>query len=248
MKTADRSILALDNAENRCHFPLNSKQGVTLPGDSINRFIDSWPIGFFQQLQEEMDAAFAQALRTTRERIAPPERRNALGQLRHFGAEAGFRIAGQAAGLNVHVPDTVPKGSLYSMVEGERIFLLRANICSGLQVPRPSKFRQRWASLNAWMRPEQINLFEPEAPPSATDKLCGLLITTASNKMDPGLPAWVGIGIPTADLSAWIQTISIPEIIARYHDAATPTQVSEPVEIKDRAMPKLKQKDGNKRD
>jgi hypothetical protein len=228
-------------------FSGKEQMGGILPDDPIDRFITNWPVGFFQQVQEEMDAAFAQALRTTRERIAAPERRNALGQLRHFGAEAGFRSAGQSVGLNVHVPDTVPKGSMYSLIEGAGIFLLRANICSGLALPRPSKFRERWASLNAWLRPEQGDLFEPESSSPAPDRLCGLLITTASNKIDPGLPAWVGIGIPTPDLSAWIKTISIQEMIARYHDAATPTPVAEPVEIKDRAMPKLKRKDGKER-
>lgn len=213
-----------------------------LSDEIIDRFVRRWPIAFFQNVLEEMDAAFAQALRVTRERIAPPEQRNALGQFRHFAAEAGLRRAGQAAGLNVHVPDTVPRGGLYSLVEAEDIFLLRANISSGLQVPRPSRFRQSWASLNAWLRPEQIDLFEASGPRPTVDRLCGLLITTASNKMDPSLPAWVGIGIPTADLSAWITTVSITEIIARYHDAATPEPVAEPVEIKDRAIPRLKRK------
>jgi hypothetical protein len=240
-------IICLDNAEKTCDYPVKSKWGTSLANDPIDRIIASWPIGFFQQLHEEMDAAFAQALRTATERVAAPERRNALGHLRHFGAEAGFRNAGQAVGLNVHVPDTVPKGSLYSLIEAKGIFLLRSNIVSGLALLRPSKFRRTWASLNAWLRPEQIDLFETRVPPASPDRLCGLLITTASNKLNPGLPAWVGIGIPTPDLSAWIKTISISDIIARFHDAGTAAPVAEPVEIKDRAMPKLKRKDGNER-
>lgn len=204
--------------------------------------MQAWPATFFQSLSEEMDAAFARALRTTTDQIAPPERRSALGQLRHFCAEQGFRAAASAAGLNTHVPDTLPKGACYSVVEGEGIFMIRANVLAHCGLPRPTIFRKRWALLNGWLSPTQIDLFEPNLPPPSPDRLCAMLVVTASKDGDIDVPAFVGVGIPSADLSCWLALEPVARLVARYHDAAAPKPAEAAVEIKDRAMPKLKRR------
>lgn len=221
-------------------YPENSKQGIALSHDPIARLVQAWPETFFRSLGEEIDAAFAQAHRLTAEKIAPPERRGALGQLRHFLAEDGFRSAGRAAGLNVHVPDTSPKGACYSVVERDGNFMIRSNVLSHCGQPRPTKFRRRWSTLNEWLSPWQIDLFDRNRPQPSPDNLCAMLVVTASKNGDPMLPAFAGVGIPSHDLSSWIKLSSIEDIIALYNAPAEQKDV--PVDIADRAVPKLKRK------
>lgn len=208
--------------------------------DPIARLVQAWPETFFRALGEEVDAAFAQAHRLTAERIAPPERRGALGQLRHFMAEDGFRAAGKAAGLNVHVPDTSPKGGCYSVVERDGNFMIRSNVLSHCGQPRPTKFRRRWSTLNEWLSPWQIDLFDRDRPQPSTDNMCAMFVVTVSRNGDPMLPAFAGIGIPSHDLSSWIRLVSLRDIISLYNAPAEQKDAS--VDIADRAVPKLKRK------
>ncbi|MBP1806965.1 hypothetical protein [Rubellimicrobium aerolatum] len=207
---------------------------------AIERIVTTWPAQFFQNLAEEVDAAFARAKRTTADQIAPPERRAALGQLRHFCTEQAFRTAGRAAGLNAHVPDTIPKGACYSVVEGGGVFMIRTNVMSHCGVPRPTRFRQRWASLNAWLSPFQIDLLDLDRPAPSSDRLCAMLVVTASQDGDIGVPAFVGVGIPSDDCSTWLALEPIGRLIARYHDVSSPKPTEAPVEVKDKAMPKIR--------
>jgi len=187
-----------------------------------------------------MDAAFAQAHRLCVDKIALPERKNALGQMRHCLSEEGFRAAGQAAKLGVHVPDTEPKGSRYSVVESAGIFMVRSNVLSHCQQPRPTVFRRRWSSLNEWLRPSQIDLFNPSEDGPPKDRMCAMVVTTAGRNGDPQVPMFAGIGIPTADLSTWISLTALSDIIALYNKATEQTET--PVDIVDRAVPKLKRR------
>lgn len=221
-------------------YPENNKQGAALPDDPIARLVQAWPETFFRSLAEEIDAAFAKAHSLTAEKIAPPERRGALGQLRHFLSEDGFRSAGRAAGLIVHVPDTSPKGGCYSVVERDGNFMIRSNVLSHCGQPRPTKFRRRWSTLNEWLSPWQIDLFDTDRPQPAQDNMCAMLVVTASKNGNPMLPAFVGIGIPSHDLSTWIRLASIEDIIALYNAPAE--QKDAPVDIADRAVPKLKRR------
>lgn len=210
--------------------------------ETIRKMLATWPERFFRSVQEEVDAAFAMAYRLAVDKIEAPERKHALGQLRHFRTEAGFRAAAESASMNVHVPDTMPKGGTYSVVERGNIFLLRSNVQTCRQPPRPSVFRRRWASINAYLSAFQPDLFEEVRQPTTDERLCAFLVVTSNRAGNQEVPAWVGIGIPNYDLSAWHSLTSLTEIIAAYNDVDNSHVNEVEVKIADRAKPELKKR------
>lgn len=217
--------------------------------DPVERILTRIPAQFFRNLQEQMDAAFAKALRLTNEHYAEPERTAMLGQSRHACCEEGFRRAAQDAGLEAKAPHTQPAGGRYSLVEQGGVCLIRSNVQHHCGTPRPSHFRRVLAELNAWLEPLQLDLLR-EVPKSPSDKLCGVLVVTAQRGLrDASLPAFVGVGIPNRELSDWLLLLPLEKILAHYLDRDTRTHkpVEPIVELKDRAVPRLKAKsDGNK--
>lgn len=215
--------------------------------DPIDRVIAALPSAFFRAALEQTDSAFMKAARLTDQNIAEPERANTLGQLRHACAEEGFRAAAQEAGLAPMAPHTEPAGGRFSLLGHQGVYLIRSNIQSHCGTPRPTRFRKLWAAVNAWLDPLQLDfLVEVEDPP--TDRLCAMLVVTANGKRgDPSIPAFVGLGIPSADLSSWKFLEPLTTVLGMYHDLDTRNR--EPsdalIEIKDRAVPKLKKRDGN---
>lgn len=212
--------------------------------DPIDRVIRTIPAPFFQGALEQTDAAFMKAARLTDQNIAEPERRNTLGQLRHACAEEGFRIAAQDAGLAPLACHTEPSGGRYSLVSNGGVHLIRSNIQTHCGPPRPTRFRKAWSALNAWLDPLQLDwLIEIEEPPS--DRLCGMLVVTANDRNgDPSVPAFVGLGIPRKDLSAWVHLEPLTALMGRYHDLETEAAATKeaPVEVRDNAVPKLKRR------
>jgi hypothetical protein len=214
--------------------------------DPIERFLTHIPPLFLRNLLEQMDAAFAKALRLTNEHYAEPERAGMLGQSRHACCEEGFRRAAQDAGLEARAPHTQPAGGRYSLVERGGVYLVRGNVQRHCGTPRPSQFRRALAELNAWLEPIQWD-FLRVVPDPPSDKLCGMLVVTADRRLgDPSLPAYVGIGVPNRDLSDWLMLESLNKLLARHHDRDTKThKPAEPsICVKDRAVPRLKKKPG----
>jgi hypothetical protein len=214
--------------------------------DPIARILTNYPAAFFQSLAEQMDAAFAKALRVTRQHYAEPERANMLGQARHACCEEGFRAAAQDAGIAAIAPHTEPAGGRYSLVSSEGVHLIRGNVQTHCGPPRPTRFRTAWAALNAWLDPIQLDLLQAVPVPSS-ERLCGMLVVTAHRRNgDPSIPAFVGLGIPRCDLSEWVVLEPIQKLLGRYHDLETKiyTPPEVPVEVKDRAVPRLKKTPG----
>lgn len=212
--------------------------------DPIARILAKFPATFFQGILEQTDAAFGKAMRLTQEHYAEPERVSMLGQARHACCEEGFRQAAQDAGLAALAPHTMPAGGRYSLVSYDGVHLIRGNVQAHCGTPRPTRFRSAWAAINAWLDPLQLDLLRPTASPSS-NKLCGMLVVTA-DKRDPSVPAFVGLGIPRSDLSEWVVLEPINRLLGRYHDIETEihTPREAAVEIKDRAIPRLKKKSG----
>lgn len=214
--------------------------------DPIARILTSYPAGFFQNLAEQMDAAFARALRVVRQHCAEPEHANMLGQARHACCEEGFRVAAQDAGMAAIAPHTQPAGGRYSLVIHQGVHLIRGNVQAHCGPPRPTRFRNTWAALNAWMDPVQLDLLRTvHMPPS--ERLCGMIVVTAHRRSgDASIPAFVGLGIPRSDLSEWVVLEPIQKLLARYHDLETKTHMppEAAVEVKDRAVPRLKKTPG----
>jgi hypothetical protein len=212
--------------------------------DPISRILRTYPSEFFRQMLEYADAGFAEAHTLASRHSEEPERANILGQLRHARCEAGFRRAASENGLAVVAPHTQPRGGRYSLVKGEGIYLIRSNVQKHCGPPRPTAFRKQWATLNSWLSPLQLSLLESVTPPQA-DRLCGMLVTTAHPRSgDPSVPSFVGVGIPRADLSDWVRLISVSDLLALYHeaDAAARKPPEAPIDIKDKAVPRLKKK------
>lgn len=213
----------------------------------IDRVVAAVPASFFQAVMEHTDAAFMKAARLTDQNIAEPERANTLGQLRHACVEQGFRTAAQEAGLAPVVPHTEPAGGRFSLVGSNGVYLIRSNIQTHCGTPRPTRFRKVWAAVNSWLDPQQLDfLIEVENPP--TGRLCAMLVVTASGKRgDPSLPAFVGLGIPSADLSCWKFLQPLTTVLGMYHDLETRVRAPReaPLEVKDRAVPKLKKRSGS---
>lgn len=211
----------------------------------VDRVVDAFPASFFRAAMEQTDAAFMKAARLTDQNIAEPERANTLGQLRHACVEEGFRIAAKEAGLAPIAPHTEPAGGRFSLVSSHGVYLLRSNIQQHCGTPRPTRFRSLWAAVNAWLDPLQLDfLVEVENPPC--DRLCAMLVVTASRKFgDPSLPAFVGLGIPSADLSQWKYLEPLTTVLGMYHDLESKARMptATPIEIVDRALPRLKQRD-----
>lgn len=212
--------------------------------EAINRIIASCPANFFQRVAEYVDSGFGEALTLAGRHVAEPEQSNMLGQLRHARCEAGFRRAAEESNLVVHAPHTAPAGGRYSLVVANDIYLIRSNIQRHCGTPRPTAFRKSWAALNEWLEPLQLDMLELKTAPPA-DRLCGMIVTTAHPRLgNPSVPDFVGLGIPWPDLSGWALLMPITDLLAHYHDkdSAARTPEAVPVELKDRAIPKLKKK------
>jgi hypothetical protein len=212
--------------------------------DPVSRILACYPASFFRSLMEQMDAAFATALRLTHQHYAEPERANMLGQSRHACCEEGFRRAARDAGLNPVTPHTEPAGGRYSLVSAEGVHLIRSNVQVHCGPPRPTRFRSAWAALNSWLDPVQLDLLRTVRMP-ASDRLCGMLIVTSNKRHgDPSVPAFVGLGIPRADLSEWIALEPIHKLLGRHHDHETTTGTPREaaIQVRDQALPRLKKK------
>jgi hypothetical protein len=212
--------------------------------DPIDRFTMACPAEFFRRLMEYFDAAFGEAHAYVNRRIEEPERANMLGQERHAGCEAAFRAAAKDSGLAFHASHTRPAGGRYSIVMADGAYLIRSNIQTHIGTPRPTSFRKEWAALNAWLYPIQLDLLQ-EVPDPPSDRVCGIIVATAHPRRgDPTVPAFVGLGIPRHDLSAWVSLTPLPLLLARYHDLdAAARQPKEAVaQVKDQAKPTLKKR------
>jgi len=211
-------------------------------GECINRLVASYPRDLVLDLQGAADAAFAEAHRLSHQFVEEPERSNMLGQLRHARLEAGLRGAAARYDFQVSSPHTSPKGGRYSVVSARGITLIRGNVQAHRGPPRATKFRKQVAETNRWLSPLQPD-FYMRVPEPRCDQLCAVFVVAAQKSGDPSIPAWVGIGFPRHDLGSWAEIESLNQIMSLYHDAAAPAAGELPVEIKDRAHPKLK-KDG----
>lgn len=212
--------------------------------DPLARILLGFPPSFFRQVAEYADAGFGEAWSLASRHADEPERANMLGQHRHARCESGFRRSAKDNDLKVLAPHTKPAGGRYSLVEGGGVYLIRSNIQRHCGTPRPTAFRQRWAELNAWLKPTQLDLLQETAKPSS-DRLCGMLVITSHNRHgDQTVPAYVGLGIPNPELTDWVKLIAINDLLALYHDAdaAAHTPKEAPVEVKDVAVPRLKKK------
>jgi hypothetical protein len=209
-------------------------------GQCVERLVLATPRELWVDVPAMADAAFAEAVRIADGHIEEPEYRSTLAHLRHARLEAGFRRDAAFHGLEVSSQHTTPKGGRYSVASGSGIHFIRGNVQAHIGPPRPSKFRRQFAAFNAWLSGTQLRLFEP-VEVARDDQLCAMLVVTANPRGNPALPAWVGVGFPHKDLRTWIEIVPISDILAMYHDAdtmAAPTIA--PVEVKDRAVPKLK--------
>ena len=208
-----------------------------------DRIVDAFYPSFFKDIQESTDDAFMKAKLVTDE-LPEPERQAARSQLRHALMEKNFRRAARNAGYETQACPTDPRGSHYSLVTSKGVYLIRCNIQKHCGIPRATKFRKERAAVNAWLDPLQLNLFFNSVKPPA-DWLCAMLVVTAySQHGDSSLPAYVGLGVPRADLSNWVSLVSLTDLISRYHDLQTAAQTTEeaPIQVKDNAVPKLKRR------
>lgn len=212
----------------------------------IIRVLANFPAAFFQNLAEQMDAAFVKALRVTRRNYAEPEWANMLGQARHAYCEEGFRAAAQDAGLETIALHTEPAGGRYSLVHHKGVHLIRSNVQAHCGSPRPTRFRNVLAEFNTWLDPVQLDLLREVSVPSS-EQLCGMIVVTAPPQgRDPSIPAFVGVGIPRCDLSGWVVLVPIQKLMGLYHDIETKGHLlsEAPVEVKDSAVPHLKRTPG----
>jgi hypothetical protein len=227
-------------------FPLNEQQEGVFVIDPLDRFCNAYSAGFVQRTMEYTDSSFGEAYLLLGRYVEEPEKANMLGQLRHARCETGFRRAAEESRLIVTTPHTKHKGGRYSLIEADNVYLLRSTILPHCGTPRFAVFRQEWASINKWLDPVQPDFWNPVSPPPA-DRLCGMIVTTAHPHWgNPRVPAFVGLGIPRADLKSWAVLISLPDLLARYHRAEVlppkdPTP-KDPAPVKDRAIPRIRKK------
>ena len=209
--------------------------------DPIARVLKAFPKAFFQYLVENLNVAFVDAYRMTRQYCAEPERLNMLGQARHAFCEKAFREAAKDSDLQAIVLPTKPAGGCYSLVTHEDVHLIRGNVQKHCGLPRATRFRKERAQINAWLDRFQYDLLREVTEPSS-DQLCAMIVVTAyPHHYDPSIPAFVGLGVPRSDMSEWVVLEPIQNLLARYHDfdPKSPTPSGTPV-VEDRAVPVLK--------
>lgn len=198
------------------------------------------PREFWKRLEEGQTDAFAEAYQIASKYAAPPEFSYFLGQARHTRSEKAFRQIGEEAGMDATALGTIPPGGSFSVIEKDGLHILRGNIQPHCGIPRATKFRREMAAYNEWLNPQQLDLFlEKPKPPS--DKLCAMLIVTRPPRGgDPTVPSYIGVGVPSDDLSMWMGgPWKIGHIIAAYSvEQHPPTPI--PPELKDKAIPRLK--------
>jgi hypothetical protein len=120
------------------------------------------------------------------------------------------------------------------------VVIVRSNVQHHLGTPRPSKFRRVFAAANEWLDPPHPSMFEP--PKLLSDaSMCAMVISTIEPRVDPSVPAFLGIGVPSPDLRRWIFRRSMTELIAMYRDRSAPEEKVPEVSVRDLAMPKLKE-------
>jgi hypothetical protein len=212
--------------------------------DPVDRFIAACPAEFFRRVMEYFDAAFGEAHAYVSRRIEEPERANMLGQERHARCEAAIRAAAKDSKLEFHAPHTRPAGGRYTIIIAGGSYLIRSNIQTHTGTPRATRFRKEWAALNAWLDPVQWDLLQ-EVPEPRSDRVCGIIVATAHPRRgDPTVPAFVGLGIPRRDLSAWVSLTPLSMLLARYHDADAAAHQPKEAEmpLKDLAKPALKKR------
>lgn len=212
--------------------------------ETLDRVIKAIPLQFFTLLDEGINAAFFDACKHTKEHYAVPEQTAMIGQTRHAFCEEAFRSAADHAGLESFAITTKPKGGSYSLVESNGVHLLRSNIQTHTGLPRATSFRSEYAAFNEYLQPLQLDLFK-EVAPKNKDCLCAMIVTTShkNNQNKPDVPAFVGLGIPNHNLSAWHIILPLHILYAKYNDKKLIINpiVEKPVVIKDKAIPKLKE-------
>ncbi len=183
--------------------------------EPIDRIVDAFPVDLFQLIAQRTPVGFAAADRLAEEGSAEPERAMMRGHARHAQCEELFRASAKDVGLDPMVVHTKSKGAKYSIVSHDGVHLLRAHLRWWRARPRPARFREEWAAVNKWMDSVQRDLWRADPPIQHSDQMCAMLITTA-HRLNPRVPAWIGIGVPRADLSAWIVQQSLDDLIGCY--------------------------------
>ena len=207
-----------------------------MPFDRLYRAV---PEAFFQYLTEYTDAAFATAWLTATKTVAAPELSATASQLRHALCEDAFRRAANEVGMDGSWYHTEPRGGRYSMSRNEDVVIVRCNVQKHMGTPRPTAFRKAHAAVNEWLDPPHLSLFEDiEVPPN--DLMCAMIISTVEHRMDPTVPAYLGLGVPSPDLRRWVFRASVVDLLAMYRDQSAPKADQPAVEVKDVAVPTLK--------
>lgn len=183
-------------------------------------------------LVDGVKAAFSKAEREAR-RISEPERISARGQIRHWLCEEAFRAAATSCHLQNFALSTTPPGGHFSVIKTGNVLLGRANIIRRGQKLRVNKYRQVAAKRNAFLRPIQQDFFEPNVAPERGGLFALLVAFGPKAGHDQSVPDFVGIGIPTADLSEWHVLISIDDLLAMKRG-------DEITVVPDKAWPSLK--------
>ena len=136
----------------------------------LERVLSTIPETFFRRLVEETDAGFVKAWRLVKNNFpdsSESERLNILGQMRHAFCEEAFRAAARNAGLSAEVRPTTPAGGCYTHVFYQDLHLIRSNVQVHCGPPRPTRFRNDWATINGWLDPLQLDLLREERPASS---------------------------------------------------------------------------------
>ncbi|OEO32229.1 hypothetical protein VW23_012600 [Devosia insulae DS-56] len=207
-----------------------------MPFDRLYRAV---PEAFFQFLTEYTDAAFATAWLTATKTVAAPEVSATASQLRHALCEDAFRRAANEAGMDGNWYHTEPRGGRYSMSRNDDVVMVRCNVQKHMGTPRPTGFRKAHAAVNEWLDPPHPSLLE-EIAPAPDDLMCAMVISTVEHRVDPTVPAYLGLGVPSPDMRRWLFRASIVDLLAMYRDRSAPTVGQPTVEVKDVAVPRLK--------
>ncbi len=208
--------------------------------DEITRHL---PRQFVLDVLDNTDAAFLGAKRIVDDMVGceEPERAQMLGHHRHWGQEEGVRQAARSSGLRTAAPHTSPRGGRFSLVEAGDLVLARTKITTVGTALRPSKYMRGLALHNRYLEPSQWDLFLEELEISTDTTFCLIVTVAPKKRQDESRPSYVGIGVPTPDLTGWHFRDSLENLLAAYPSIGVE-------EIPDRAVPTLKKRCDKKAD
>jgi hypothetical protein len=213
--------------------------GVSVASELLDLMVKDIPPSFVLAIQQAMPHIYEEAYQQA---YSQPlwersEGRYLIGHIRHALFNAQFRKAGRDAQLDARLM-RVPVGSYeYSYVRTKgKLFLTGSSVSSSDDMPRPADFREQHAEVNHFLNQPPLSFMA--SPDLKKAKEIYAIVIHAALGVDKRECGFVGIGIPSADTSEWLELVTLSEL----YKAQVQAGFSKPEQTQDQAFPTKREK------